>query len=187
MIIRRMLIKWNKSVRYKDMVRIRSISIHRKRVADTYYIPEKVDRNWWLARILEVVLGLGAMGKNVTKDVGIRVVASRISSTKIASMGNATRTIVTELFALVAVSTIFAITTTRLVVIADAIGFGGTRVLGNIAGKVGDLYNGGTGKGCFGRKWCWAGCRGRRWDGCRGQRWSCCFLSNCWSCSFRRA
>ena len=98
-----------------------------------------VARIWWLARILEVVFGLGALVENV-KVVGIRVVASGISRTKIASIGKTPGTIVVKLFALVAVRTILA-GTVRLVVVTNAIEFGRTRVLRNIAGKVGYFCN----------------------------------------------
>ena len=131
---------------------------HRKR---RRHVPEMVARIWWWTRILEVVFGLGALVKDV-KDVGIRVVASRISGTKIASIGKTPGTIVVKLFALVAVRTILA-GTVRLVVVTNAIEFGGTRVLRNIAGKVGYF--------CNSWKWCWDGRRGcgRRWRG----SWNC--------------
>jgi hypothetical protein len=101
-----------------------------------------------VARILEVILGLRALRKNV-KDIGIRVVACRISRTEIASIGETASTIVMELFALVTVGTVLA-STIRLVVVTNAIEFGGARVLRNIAGKVGNFFKRGGGQACFG-------------------------------------
>ena len=137
------------------------------------HIPEMVARIRWLARILEVVFGLGALVENV-KDVGIRVIASRISGTKIASIGKTPATIVMELLTLVAVRAILA-GAIRLVVVTNAIEFGRTRVLRNIAGKVANFFKRGEGKGCFGWKRCGDGCWDGRWRHTLGRygRWSC--------------
>ena len=109
-----------------------------------------VARIWWLARILEVVFGIGALVESV-KDEGIRVVACRISGTKVASIGKTPGTIVMELLALVAVRAILA-DTIRLVVVTNAIEFGGTRVLRNIAGKVANFCNCWDGRRGYGRR-----------------------------------